>query len=50
MFVLFYHTARLAVVAILKYFGDKTVNDVPLPSKKMEKKTIWDGTAFERIC
>ena len=38
MFVLFQHTARQAVVATLKYFGDKTVNDVPLPLKKMEKE------------
>ena len=27
-----------AVVATLKYFGYKTVNDVSLPSKEMEKE------------
>ena len=27
-----------AVVATLKYFGNKSVNDVSLPSKEMEKE------------
>ena len=30
--------SRQAVVATLAYFGYKTVNDVSLPSKKMEKE------------
>ena len=38
MFVFFQHTSKQAVVATLKYFGYKTVNDVPLPLKKMEKE------------
>ena len=38
MFVFFQHISRQAVVATLKYFGHKTVNDVSLPSKKMEKE------------
>ena len=39
-----------AVVANLKYFGYKTVDDVLLPLKEMKKRRIWDGTVFERIC
>ena len=38
MFVFFQHTSRPAVIATLEYFGYKTVNDVPLPVKKMEKE------------
>ena len=38
MFVFSQHISRQAVVATLKYFGYKTVNDVSLPSKKMEKE------------
>ena len=38
MFVFFWHISRQAVVATLKYLGYKTVNDVPLPSKEMEKE------------
>ena len=34
----FQHTSRQVVVATLKYFGYKTVNDVPLPLKKIEKE------------
>ena len=34
----FQHTSRQAVVATLKYFGYKTVNDVPLPLKEMKKE------------
>ena len=30
------HTSRQTVVATLKYFGYKTVNDVPLPLKEIE--------------
>ena len=32
----FQHTSRQTVVATLKYFGYKTVNDVPLPLKEIE--------------
>ena len=39
-----------AVVANLKYSGYKPVTDVLLPLKEMKKRTIWDGTVFERIC
>ena len=38
MSVFFQNSSRQAVVATLKYFGYKTVNDVPLPLKKMEKE------------
>ena len=40
MFVFFQHTLRQAVVATLKYFGYKTVNDVPLPLKEMKKEEV----------
>ena len=38
MFVFFWHISRQAVNATLKYSGYKTVNDVSLPSKEMEKE------------
>ena len=34
----FWHISRQTVVATLIYFGYKTVNDVSLPSKEMEKE------------
>ena len=36
----FHHISRQADVATLKYFGYKTVNEVPLPLKEMEKEEI----------
>ena len=40
MFVFFWHNSRQAVVATLKHFGYKTVNDVPLPLKEMKKEEV----------